>query len=221
MNNKIGRNESEHYVDYSKLIDLKNELSSSLDKDINSVNGNTYTVRSLIFNTKDTNKGKINRLDDNEVFTIKIYNNDYSLIKVEKKYKKNNLLFKDYTYITLKECKKIMNNDINFLKSLGSTLLFELYTKIYFQKLSPYKVIESTREAYEGDSLRVSLDYNIKTSYDINDFLIDDFKTVKTPHYALLKVKYDDILPSIIKQYVNISNRKDKNTIKSLVVGFN
>ena len=195
--------EIKQYLSYEYLLDIKSQLLNNLEKDDTNSDSNHYNLKVLVFESNDEkSKGKIKGIDNYEQFSLKVYNNDYSQVILEKKTKRNNKYFVEEAYITEKECKKIMNNDIEFIKEIGSYLLFELYIKMNYQNLVLKKVVSLQRDSFKHKDTKIYLDYDIRTSSNINDFFLDNFKGISLPHYCILKVKYPDYFPEIGRAHV-------------------
>ena len=97
------RHELKHFINYSDYLQIKNRLKfiASLDKFADSKTGQ-YKIRSLYFeNIYDkVLLEKINGVDKREKFRIRLYNDDTSFIRLEKKSKKNGLCQKLNANIT-------------------------------------------------------------------------------------------------------------------------
>jgi hypothetical protein len=57
-------------------------------------------------------------------------------------------------------------------------------------------------------NVRITLDYDIRTSYNIHDFLEANPITVPILGVYILEVKYDNYLPEIIRGMVALSSRR-------------
>ena len=73
------------------------------------------------------------------------------------------------------------------------------------QGLKPKTIVDYTREpfVYAPGNVRVTLDYNIRTSMCVADFLKSDCVTVPADSgKIILEVKWDTFLPSLIRDIV-------------------
>lgn len=78
-------------------------------------------------------------------------------------------------------------------------------------QLKPVTVVDYEREVfiYRYGNVRVTFDGNIKTSFRNNDVLIPDLAMVETnPNVVILEVKYDEFLPDVIKQLLQVGDRR-------------
>ena len=79
------------------------------------------------------------------------------------------------------------------------------------QGLRPKTIVDYDREpfVYAPGNVRVTLDYNIRTGLDCTDFL--DIRCATVPAGdapIILEVKWDDYLPTIIRDAVQLPGRR-------------
>lgn len=206
------RHELKHEITVSDRIALERRLSAVAKRDINSVDGK-YEIRSLYFdNLKDKALlEKIAGVNIREKFRLRYYNGDTSYIVLEKKSKVNGLCNKVSARVSEDEVKKILSGDIGWMAKSERALLCELYSKMQSQGLRPKTIVDYTREAftYAPGNVRVTLDYNIRTGMLSTDFL--DFRSVTVPacgNVTVLEVKWDEFLPDIIRDAVQLKNTR-------------
>ena len=89
-------------------------------------------------------------------------------------------------------------------------LVRELYQKMRTQGLAPKTIVDYTREpfVFVPGNVRVTLDYHIRTGLGCTDFL--DPGCVTVPIRAdpiILEVKWDQYLPEIIRDILQLGNR--------------
>lgn len=85
-----GRHELKHYINYSDVLQLRARLPLVAMLDKNAVQGNGYRVKSLYFDNFNDKAliEKINGVNEREKFRLRLYNNDMSFIRLEKKAKR-------------------------------------------------------------------------------------------------------------------------------------
>lgn len=207
-----GRHELKHYINYGDLLQLRSRLKCVARHDENAADGSGYRVRSLYFDNYNDKvlREKIDGVDEREKFRLRLYNNDSSFIRLEKKTKKNGLCYKKSALITKEECKRLLEGDAGVLKENGDKLLLELYAKMCFQQLRPKNIVDYMREAYvfPAGNVRITLDYDIRTGSDVNSFLETEINTVSIPKVFILEVKYDEFLPELMRGIVSLSSRQ-------------
>lgn len=212
MRESRGRHELKHYINYADLLQLRSRLSFVASLDKNAAGGNGYRVKSLYFDNYNDKalKEKIDGVNEREKFRLRLYNEDTSFIRLEKKSKKNGICFKEKAIITADECKRLLDGDLAVLKEKGNRLCQELYVKMHYQQLRAKNIVDFQREAfiYPMGNVRVTLDYDIRTSKNIHDFLKPDPIPVPISGVYILEVKYDHFLPEIIRGLVSLSSRR-------------
>lgn len=202
------RHEIKHEISYSDLLVLRSRLSAVMQTDTHSADGR-YHIRSLYFdNVYDKAlREKINGVNRREKFRIRLYDHDISFIRLEKKSKVNGLCSKESVPLTADEAQAIANGDISRFAFDERPLLRELYSKMRSQGLRARTVVDYTREpfVFSAGNVRVTLDYDIRTGMEHTAFLDPDMATVPVPMSpVILEVKWDDFLPSFIKDIVQL-----------------
>lgn len=206
------RHEYKHPINQSDLLQLRTRLSAIAKHDEHCGEDGTYQIKSLYFdNYRDAAlREKVDGVNCREKFRIRYYGTDTSFIRLEKKSKINGLCSKEGVRITEEECRKIIAGDTSFMCSDERPLLRELYAKMQYQLLRPRCVVVYWRESfvYPPGNVRVTLDTEIGGSYHVEAFLKPELTVTKTYHASVLEVKWDDYLPQIIRDMVQLKSRK-------------
>jgi hypothetical protein len=212
MNKSKGRYELKHYINYADILQLRARLPFVASLDKNAEDGNGYRVKSLYFDNYNDKalKEKIDGVNEREKYRLRLYNDDTSFIRLERKSKKNGLCFKESAIISERECRQLLDGDLSALKENGNPLCLDLYTKMHYQQLRARNIVDYRREAfiYSMGNVRVTLDYDIRTSSNINDFLNPTPVPIPISGVYILEVKYDNFLPEIIRGMVSLSSRR-------------
>ncbi|SHI68525.1 polyphosphate polymerase domain-containing protein [Lutispora thermophila] len=218
MNKFHGRHELKHYINYADVIELRSRLPFVARPDENSLDGKGYRVKSLYFDNYNDKvlREKLDSVKEREKFRLRLYNNDTSFIRLEKKSKKSGICFKESAFISEDECRRILDGDFVVLKEKGNPLCLELYAKMYYQQLRPKNIVDYFREAYVYPigNVRVTMDYDIRTSQSIHDFLKEEPVSIPISGVYILEVKYDNFLPEIIRGIVSLSSRRSTSFSK-------
>ena len=206
------RHEWKHEISPSDMYTIRSRLHAVAYSDKNAVNGR-YKIRSLYFDdANDTAlREKINGVNKREKFRIRYYNEDVSFIKLEKKSKINGLCNKVSERITAEEVQALLDGNTDWMKDTDRPLVHELYIKMKNRGLKPKTIVDYLREpfVFPAGNVRVTIDYNIRTSISYMDFLNPECITIpagKAP--IILEVKWDEFLPDIIKTEVNLEDRR-------------
>lgn len=206
------RHEFKHEISYSDLIAIRQRLKAVAEPDRHTIDGK-YEIRSLYFDDIfDTAlREKADGVNIREKFRIRYYNGDLSFISLEKKSKINGLCKKDSVVITAEEAQKIADSDTDWMKDSTNPLITELYIKMKNKLLRPKTIVDYTREpfVYRYGNVRVTLDYNIRTGMYCTDFLNTDCVMLPVRESPIiLEVKWDEFLPSVIRDAIQLHGRR-------------
>lgn len=207
------RHEYKYYITFTEYINLKQRLTKLMKKDNNSNMYGTYRITSIYFDNFNDKalKEKIDGVNNREKFRIRYYNNNTDVIKSEKKSKINGLCNKQSVRITKDECDLILKGDINWMAKSSRKLLNELYTKMKSQLLKPKTIVDYVREpfVYEYGNVRITLDRDIRTGMYTTKLFDEEIPLVLAgENTILLEVKFDEYLPDIIKDVIQINSRQ-------------
>ena len=167
-----------------------------------------YFIRSLYFDNAEDKalKEKLNGVNIREKFRIRYYNHDTSFIKLEKKSKVNGLCLKESVVLTREMAQAIADGDYTRMLESHEPLIHELYSKMKNQGLRPKTIVDYERIpfVFAPGNVRVTLDYNIRTGLKCTDFLNPHCVTVPTGNAVILEIKWDEFLPDIIRDIVQL-----------------
>ena len=202
------RHEWKHEISYGDMLVLRQRLSNIMKRDIHAIDGK-YLIRSLYFDNASDKalREKVDGVNIREKFRIRYYNNDTSLIHLEKKSKVNGLCLKDSVALSFEQAQAITNGDYGWMIASGVPLIQELYSKMMSQGLRPKTIVDYLREpfVFAPGNVRVTLDYNIRTGMNCTDFLNPNCVTVPAGDAPIiLEVKWDEYLPDIIRDAVQL-----------------
>ena len=206
------RHECKYEINISDMISIRQRLRAVAKPDPHAVDGK-YLIRSLYFDdiTDKALREKLGGVNRREKFRIRYYNGDASLIHLEKKSKSNGLGCKETAGLTPAEAQAIADGNLDWMPSSGRPLVLELYRKMKYRGLRPRTVVDYTREpfVYAPGNSRVTLDYNIRTGFDCSAFLNPDCITIPAGDAPIiLEVKWDEFLPGIIRDAVQLPGRR-------------
>ena len=205
------RHEWKHEINHTDLLILRQRLRAITNPDPHAINGR-YMIRSLYFDNT-SNKAlqeKLDGISHREKFRIRFYNNDLSLIRLEKKTKIGSLGKKQNAILTSIQAQSIVNGYYNWMPYSSEILICELYTKMKIQGLRPKIIVDYIREPYifEPGNVRVTLDYNIRAGFCCSNFLNPDCTTIPAGDAPIiLEVKWDYFLPDIIRDAIQLPGR--------------
>lgn len=208
------RNELKHYISYSDYLAIKHRLQVVAKPDVNTDATGKYRVRSLYFDNYNDKalREKIDGVNQREKFRIRYYNHDHSFIRLEKKIKNNGLCCKKSAAITKEQCQRLLAGDLDWMREGVHPLITELYLKMTYENLRPKTIVDYIREpfVYQPGNVRITVDSQIRTGIYATDLLNVHLPTlgVNTGGAILLEVKFDEFLPDLIRDIIQIGNRQ-------------
>ena len=205
------RHEVKHEINQADAVILRQRLRAVMKPDPNAINGR-YEIRSLYFDNLDDKalREKIDGVNIREKYRIRIYNNDPSLIRLERKFKRGGLGFKESATLTQQQAQSIVNGDVSWMQQSENKVILAFYTKIKNEGLAPKVIVDYTREpfVFKAGNVRVTLDYNIRTALRCTDFL--NFNCITVPIQdspCILEVKWDSFLPDTVRNAILLDTR--------------
>lgn len=206
------RHEWKHEINLSDMIALRHRLKVMTTLDSHAIDGK-YEIRSLYFDNLNDKalREKLDGVNNREKFRLRCYNGDTSCIYLEKKSKTGNLSKKTSVVLNRQEAAALTEGSYGWMLGRRHPLINELYTKITIQGMRPKTIVDYTREPYiyAPANVRITMDYNIRTGLFHTNFLESDCPTVPIPGSpAILEVKWDEWLPDIIRDAIQLPGRR-------------
>lgn len=205
------RHEWKHEINLADRLALRARLGAVCRADGHAAGG-SYRVRSLYFDTPEDKalREKIDGVNRREKFRIRYYNGDASLIRLEKKSRRNGLGTKAMAELSAAEAQDLVDGRLDWMLGSGRPLVQELYHKMRVQGLRPRTIVDYTREpfVYAPGNVRVTLDYDIRTGVGCAGFLNPGCVTIPAGDASILEVKWDAFLPDIIRAAVQLEGRR-------------
>lgn len=212
------RHEWKHEINLSDRIAIRQRLGAVARPDPHAKDGR-YLIRSLYFDTPGDRalREKLDGVSRREKFRLRCYDGDFSLIHLEKKSKRGGLGTKETAELTREEVRRLLEGDLDWMARSGRSLVYELYQKMRTQLLRPRTVVDYIREpfVYPPGNVRVTLDYDLRTSLNCAGFLDPDCPTLPAGDAPdILEVKWDAYLPEVIRMAVQLPGRRTSSFSK-------
>lgn len=206
------RHEVKHEISNHDMLILRQRLRAIMQPDPHAVNGQ-YDIRSLYFDNlyDKALREKIDGINVREKYRIRLYNNDPSVIHLERKFKCGGLGYKSSANLTPVEAQAIASGDVGWMAESENDVILGFYTKIQNEGLKAKVIVDYTREpfVFGPGNVRVTLDYNIRTGMKCTDLLSSDCVTVPVKDSpCILEVKWDAYLPDVIRDAVQLDSRR-------------
>lgn len=206
------RHEWKYEINQADLLILRQRLKAVTRPDSHAVDGK-YRIRSLYFDNASDKalREKLYGVSPREKFRIRYYNDDISVIRLEKKSKTGGLSKKQSVNLTAVRVQDIVNGCVDWMADSKENLVCELYFKMRTQGMRPRIIVDYIREPFifGPGNVRVTLDYDIRTGFRCSDFLNPACMTVPAGDAPMiLEVKWDDYLPDIIRDAICLPGRR-------------
>ncbi len=205
------RHEYKCKISILEMIELRNRIEQVMKRDKFADSSGKYIVKSLYFDNymDKAVREKEDGLNIREKFRIRYYNDDLNFMRLEKKNKRNNLCNKESAVITRQMCENIIDGEKCSVFDTDNNLLREFYSKMQYQVLRPRSIVVYSREAfvYDEGNVRVTFDSNVRGTNNVYSFLENNIPTISLFKYIILEVKWDEYLPQVIRDIVQIGTK--------------
>ncbi len=168
------RHEVKHEITNHDMLILRQRLRAVMKPDSHAVNGQ-YKIRSLYFDNLDDKalREKLDGVNIREKYRIRLYNNDSSIIHLERKFKYGGLGYKTYANLTPEQAQAVADGDVEWMPYHTDEVILGFYTRTRNEGLKAKVIVDYVREpfVFAPGNVRVTLDYGIRTSMSCTDFL--------------------------------------------------
>jgi hypothetical protein len=205
-NFNIKRQEYKYFINNADVYQLTSMLNSlMLIDEFSNAETKDYTVTSLYFETPDDDDldEKLDGILIREKHRMRIYDNQYSNIKLETKKRNGTVISKDSVSIKTNNAKNLNNcyfNPCDFNNEVAKLICIKLKSEAY----KPRVIVEYERQAYylPYGNIRITFDKNLRT-YNTHTNLFELNNSPKSPiilnNNQVLEVKFGVELPAYIR----------------------
>lgn len=207
----IYRHEVKHIISPGDAMSIRTNLSAVARLDPHAREKGFYRIHSLYFDDfRDTAlHEKLDGVNERQKFRIRYYNEDLSYIMLECKMKRDNVGCKPQARLTLEETQRIIDGDTHWMANSGRPLIVALYAEMQSAQLRPKTLVDYCRVPfiYDPGNVRITIDWNIRTGRP-REFLKPNALTLPVDdNVMLLEVKWDEYLPTIIREAAALKSR--------------
>lgn len=194
------RHEIKFIINSNQAEMLKIKLRLLMTPDANSVDG-SYRITSLYFDDLSSSAyyEKLNGVLFRKKYRIRLYDNNTSFIRLECKYKDDNMTRKKQVKVSMDQAIDLINK--NEFESKND-LIKQFFDDVRLKSLMPSVIVDYNRYAltYPISDVRITFDSHIKSgNFNNNLFDFDNVHTaVIDDDILVLEVKYNEILPEAI-----------------------
>lgn len=208
-NHKRYRHELKYIINSGYYHILRSRLKAAMKPDPHGESG-VYRITSLYFDDvfRTAYNDKLLGLDVRKKYRIRYYGLSPSVIRLEVKEKKGEMVCKRSVPLSYEEYARIIRGDADCFKqdSLIGTAGEEFYISHSLTALSPSVLVDYVREAYicTAGNVRITFDSSLKTSLQADPLGGGaDFINVFNGGEIILEVKYDSFIPSYIQELLS------------------
>lgn len=207
MNENKYRHELKYLINEPEMSSIMTRLSPIMTLDPNATETG-YVIRSIYFDDmwqsayEEKNMGIFGR----KKYRIRIYNYSDKSIKLERKKKQGNYIFKESAKLTRSEVEDIICGRYDFLLKSDNKLLREFYIECISNFMRPRTIVDYERIPYimQEGTVRVTFDRNVRSAVLSNDIFDPELPTMEVlePGKLVMEVKYTEFLPQMIRDVV-------------------
>ena len=206
------RHELKYPVSGNELEIIRNRICSLMELDANAGPERQYNVSSLYFDDiyNTCYYDKENGFDPREKFRIRIYNHDLGRISLECKRKERGKILKTSCLLSAIQAEKLCHGE--YLRDIGKQppLLRKFTEQMMSRGLRPVIIVEYNRIpfVYKYGNVRVTFDMGLSSSTEVTNFLTGQItkRPVMETGLHLLEVKYDEYIPDVIYNALQVDN---------------
>ena len=206
------RTESKFMLSYGAVETIRSRLRATIPMDEHS-NGKAYVVKTLYFDSYA--ETALHQCLDGDAartkYRLRYYNNDLSLIKLEKKIKIGTRGYKLSALVDLDEAKQLIRGETHCTDTRTEQVFRDFSIAYKTELLRPKIVMDYLREAYVFgvENTRITIDYHMRTylgSIDFVETFFGDHQVSREEDRTkfLLEVKYNRFLPAAIGSLIQV-----------------
>lgn len=207
---KLYRNEWKYCCSEGELALLNSRLRGVLAPDPHAGPGGRYRVRSLYFDDYGDTCARGNEAGAPYRFKYRLryYDGAARAVHLERKEKYNGRCHKDACPLTPEEYAALVSGDVSAaLWHTEEPLLRRFCAEILTRRFTPRVIVDYERTAYVEPvtNVRITLDWNISASPEVDRFLAGDYLCLPLQgrQCHILEVKFDGILPGHLRGLIH------------------
>ncbi len=207
MAEKQYRHEIKRLLSPAQRLLLEQRIRAVMPRDIHSGDDGSYSIRSIYFDTAADRAytEKEAGISEREKIRIRFYNHQDDLIKLERKEKRGNLIYKDSMAVSRETVDAMMQGDFSSLPGYCNPLSDRIYGTAHSEGLRPAVVIDYVRMAYvfPVNHVRVTFDSVLEAARPEIPIWTPEGGYDVLAEDTILEIKYDNYLPEHICRLLN------------------
>lgn len=214
------RTEQKYYLHMHDYLTLRMKVSQLLTLDPYSIDIDGYNIRSLYFD--DPRRTALETKNDGifkrQKFRIRIYNGSDDHIALERKNKVGDFVAKESVSLTRAQYEQILQGDYNSLYESSDPLARDFYAAMTSYGYLPVVIVDYWREAYiyPHGNVRITFDKRLAVASNQHDLFHPQlsFSEIAMPGLTIMEVKFDEVLPNVVRQLVTPANHQRSSISK-------
>ena len=207
MSAKLYRQEIKQLLSPAQTLLLEQRIGAVLQPDIHSGKDGSYSLRSIYFDTV-TDRAYTEKeagICDREKFRIRFYNYQDKLIKLERKEKRENLIYKEDLTISRQTAQAMIKGDFSSLPEYRHPLADLIYGLACSEGLHAVVVVDYIRKAYVYPAGNVRITFDTELQAGRPDLPIWENTGVfdVLQGSTILEIKFNQYLPEHIRQLLS------------------
>ena len=203
MSKKLYRQEIKQLLSPAQTLLLQQRIGAVLEADSHSGIDESYTIRSVYFDTFDDRfyHEKEAGVSEREKIRIRFYGYQDSVIKLERKEKRENLIYKESVSLSRETADAVFQGDYSALLSCRNELADYVYGLSVSAGLHPTVVVDYVRKAYvyPVGNVRITFDMDLQAGRtDIPLWQAGNVSDV-LDGLTILEIKFNQYLPEHIR----------------------
>ena len=207
------RHEYKFVLSISQSLILRERIAGIMDRDDNIGASGSYEIRSIYFDDYDNRCYMQNEAgtDPRSKYRIRSYNASDDRIVLEKKIKQNGMTRKQQQILTKEQYHMLLTAsgaEIGMCFHENPPLVQELLACRQLRQLEPKVIVVYERTPFiePAGNVRVTFDDGISSAKDLDGFFEPELhrRPVMPAGKTLMEVKFDEFLPSYIKEALEI-----------------
>jgi hypothetical protein len=191
------RFERKYLLDQETALLLKQRASFALRPDEMAPAG-LYHVSTLyfddIYNTAFYEKQ--NGLLARDKFRVRYYDNSYETIRLERKHKHGEMIFKEGALLWPEEYEMMCRGEYGFMREQAAAVFARFYSAHTAKRLRPVVMVEYDRQAFRHPAGNVRLTFD--SALTASKALTERAFPVLPKGQLILEIKYDRFIPSFV-----------------------
>lgn len=200
------RHEDKYQIWDTGIVQMLPAIQCVMRPDPHASREGLYLIRSIYFDDIDQSNLAANAAgtDLRDKWRIRMYNNDPTVLFLERKSKENGMIHKDSCLITRDQYNFLVSNDTRLPDLTNVPPLYRRFVLLRARFLyQPQIIVQYERRPFifGPGNVRVTFDRNIAAGTDLKNFFDPELsvRPILPTGEHLLEVKYDAFLPDVLR----------------------